>query len=282
MFKLIALMASSVVLVAAARPRSVSYRVHKDLVYAVHTHKELKADVYIPNGQGPFPGVLTIHGGGWAGGKPRHMKSIAKRLARRGYVVVNIAYRFAPEHHFPAQVHDVKAAVRWMRSKAAELKLDPERIGAFGYSAGGHLAAMLGLTDPSHRLEGHQDEGNYSSRVQAVVAGGLPANFTVWPNSPIITEFIGKSYKEAPEVWKLASPSMYVSKDDAPTFLYHGAWDKLVEPEQSKFMRAALQDAGVPVELHMQKARGHILAFVFDGLAVKKAIAFLDKHLKNS
>jgi acetyl esterase/lipase len=130
--------------------------------------QELRADLYKPVGNGPFPGVVMIHGGGWEGRTREDMDDISRRVAERGYVVMNMSYRFAPQWRFPAQLQDVQQAVLWLRAHGSDHNLLKNRIGTWGYSAGAHLAALAGVTGPEDHwfVEG--------SRVQAVVAGGTP------------------------------------------------------------------------------------------------------------
>ena len=250
---------------SAAAPRE--YTVRHGLVYARPDGEALTLDAYIPEGPGPFPGLLVIHGGGWAARRPGDMVHIARALARRGYVALNVIYRLAPKHRYPAAVDDVREAARWARAEAPALKLDPKRLGAWGYSAGAHLAAMLGVAPGPVPAAG------------AVVAGGLPADFSRWPHSPIITPFIGKTYAEAPEVWKEASPVAHAAAGAPPFFLYHGLADRLVEPEQAALMAAALRRAGGRAEFYGLRGLDHTTAFVFDSGAVAAAIDFLDAAL---
>lgn len=248
------------------------FETRRGLIYARTCGEALTLDAYVSEGPGPFPGVLVIHGGGWSARRPADMRGVARRLARRGYVALNVTYRLAPAHRYPAAVDDVRAALRWARGEAAALKLDPARVGAWGYSAGAHLAAMLGVEDG-------EDLGPLD-RVQAVVAGGTPADFALYPKSPIITPFMGMTFAEDPAAWRAASPVSHVTSDDAPFFLYHGTKDVLVEPFQAEGLAAALAKAGVRHELHWVKGRGHVSAFVLDGGAARRALAFLDAALR--
>ena len=122
----------------------------QDIVYTKAGSAELKLDLVRPaEGDGPFPAVVVIHGGAWRQGNKADVRPILPQFAQRGYVAISPQYRFCPKDAFPAQVHDVKAAVRWLKANAKKYKVDPERIGAIGFSAGGHLALMLGLTGPA-------------------------------------------------------------------------------------------------------------------------------------
>ena len=252
---------------ACGRP----YSVRRGVVYARSCSEALTLDAYVPDGAGPFPAVVLIHGGGWSARRPRDMAHIARALARRGFVALTIVYRLAPANRYPAALEDVLEAVRYARRESAVLKLDPERLGAWGYSAGAHLAAMLGVG-------GGEDSGP-GDRVAAVVAGGVPADFSKYPLSPIITPFLGPSFAEDPALWREASPVGYATPDDAAFFLYHGTADTLVEPEQARLLAEALTRAGVACRVFWVEGRGHVSAFVFDGGAVAAALDFLETAL---
>jgi len=129
---------------APAQEQRVAIQVERDLVFATVAGQELKLDLARPaEGEGPFPAVVCIHGGGWVGGSRSQMTRTIEVLAGRGYVAITPDYRLAPRHPFPAQVEDCKAAVRWLRANAGKYRVNPERIGAVGLSAGGHLSCML-------------------------------------------------------------------------------------------------------------------------------------------
>ena len=241
----------------------------------------LTADIYVPAGDGPFPGVLVVHGGAWRSGSPLQMGHISQRLAREGYVAVSIRYRLAPEYKFPAQIHDCKAAIRWMRTHAAEYKIDPERIGAWGYSAGAHLVALLATTDPTAGLEGPNVPADApSTRVKAVVTGGTPCDFRPLPEDAQAMFFLfGGSRRELPELYAQASPAAWVSSDDPPIFMYHGSADHLVPLRNAERMYVLLKQAGVPCELKIIPEAGHVPA-MFNSEAARAAVKFLDEHLK--
>ncbi len=248
----------------------VDYAVQKDMPYTpAGWPTELRADLWRPAIGGAKPAVLLIHGGGWVGGKRQHMDSIAKRLVRRGYVVMNISYRFAPEYRHPAQFEDARQALRWLRANHEALQVDPQRVAAWGYSAGAHLAALLGAADTPA-----------ADRVQAVVAGGIPADFRYYPDSPLIGKLMGTTLADDPKGWASASPVLRVGRGSPPFFLYHGGWDRLVGVKNPEAMKAALDAAGVPAELYVQRGRGHITAFLTDGGAVKAAAEFLNRELR--
>lgn len=254
--------------VPAAKP----FTVMRDVVYTPAGWPEtLKADLYLPQGMGAArPAVLLIHGGGWAAPDRREqMASIAERVAARGYVVMNATYRFAPQYRYPAPFEDLREALQWLRAHAAQHQVDPTRIAAMGYSAGGHLAALLGVVD-----------GPAAVRVQAVVDGAGPTDLAKYKGGKLVPQFLGGTQQEVPQQFVAASPISYVTADDPPVFLYHGTADVLVPDDHSRDFKAALDAAGVRNEWYRQHWRGHITAFFTDGGAITAALDFLDRTLK--
>ncbi len=257
------------------------FETHSNLTYVDRGDKELKADVYVPTGDGPFPGVLMIHGGAWVTGAKWQMAHHAEKVATAGYTVVSINYRLAPKHKFPAQIHDCKEAVRWMRRNAKKYKIDPKRLAAYGYSAGGHLACLLGMTDQKDGLEGSDDVKDAPhTRLQAVVGGGAPCNFH-WlaRDSKALNMFLGGSRAEKPDAYRLASPTNFVTRDDPPVFFFHGSNDLLVPISSPQMMKKRLEEVKVQTSMHTSDGKGHIAAF-FDSTSIEKAIGFLDNVLK--
>lgn len=251
-------------------PPPVAFSVQADVVYTPQAWPEvLKADLFIPQTPGARPAVLLIHGGGWRPPDRREqMRSIAERLAARGYVVMNATYRLAPAHRHPAALEDLRQALVWLRQESSRLGVDPRRIAAFGYSAGGHLAALLGAV-----------EAPEGQRVQAVVAGGAPSDLRKWPDAPLVVNYLGGPLAELPGLYAEASPVVHISPNDPPVFLYHGGFDLLVPTDHATDYQTALERAGVRNELYIQRGMGHITAFLTDGGAVKAALEFLDRSL---
>ncbi len=243
-----------------------------NVVYVKRGDTNLLADIYVPSGDGPFPSVLMVHGGAWRTGAKWHMAGHARRIGENGYTVVNINYRLAPKHKFPAQIDDCRAALLWMRQNAKEFKIDPKRIAGYGYSAGAHLVSLLGVTDP------RDDEG---TRLRAVVAGGTPCDFRdVRPNATIFKYWLGGTRNELPDVYKQASPVTFVTADDPPFFFFHGEKDLLVPRRTPDRMMNLLKEIDVRAEWHEVPEKGHITAML-DKTAQEKAIAFLNDVLKN-
>lgn len=247
------------------------YTVTRNLTYTPENWPEpVLGDLYRPQSGGPSPAVLLIHGGGWTGKDGRwQMNPIAIKLAKRGYVVLNVTYRLAPRWHYPAPVEDLQEAVKWMRAHAVENGIDPERIATFGYSAGGYLAAFTGLI-----------EGPKSSHIRAIVAGGAPSDLTFYPGGDLVPQFLGGTQQQIPERFKEASPVNYVTPNSPPMFLYHGTDDHLVKTEHAWAMIHALEKNHVPHETYWIEGRDHIATFLFPAGAVNAAVKFLDRTMR--
>lgn len=238
----------------------------------------LQADIHVPQGQGLFPAVLVVHGGGWREGRTRSdMDHIARQLAERGFVAVNISYRFAPDYRFPEQLHDLQQAMRWIHASADDYRIDRRRLGGFGYSAGAHLVTLLATVSEGDELD--KPYGGDRARLDAVVAGGLPSDLRKFDSGRLVRQFLGGIREEIFSVYERASPVVHVSPDDPPMFLYHGSWDQLVPVEHAEDMYSALQAAGVEAELYIDHSRGHISMFLLDGDAVSLGIDFLVRQL---
>jgi acetyl esterase/lipase len=255
--------------------------VQRDLVYKRVNGTVLTLDLYRPQEvSGPLPVIIWIHGGGWrSGGKER---CPAAALVPDGFAVASIDYRLTSAAPFPAQIEDCKAAVRWLRANASTYDLDPDHIGAWGMSAGGHLAALLGTSGGVPELEGSGDNMQYSSRVQAVcdVAGpaDLPAMTNLGPKRRFAIEaLLGGSLERDKAKAITASPIHYVSKDNPPFLIVHGEADRVVPVEQSERLYEELRKAGVNATLKILPLVGH-QAVLMD--AVKDAEVFFDTTLK--
>jgi acetyl esterase/lipase len=205
-------------------------------------------DVYFPDSGGPWPVLVYVHGGAWMrGDKSEPMISIfARGLAAQGYLVASVNYRLYPEGIFPAMIQDVKCAIRFLRANAKEYNLNPNRVGAVGVSAGGHLVALLGTTDASAGWDvgEHLDQ---SSHVQAVIAmAGVMDLTRSFPNADIETmKLIGFGEHNVME----ASPIAHVTPDSPPFLLIHGDRDEVVPVEQSQLMYDRLLQENVPAQL---------------------------------
>jgi acetyl esterase/lipase len=238
-------------------------RVERDLSYGKGGDVDLKLDLAVPaQDKGPFPAVVCIHGGGWRGGKRQDLDRLIKLLAQRGFVAATVTYRLTPAHPFPAQIEDCKAAVRWLRANAQKYRVRPDAIGAVGFSAGAHLACLIGAADTSAGLEGQGGNPNESSRVQAVVSFFGPSDFTIktWAKGvedTFLVPLFAGTFEEKKDLYRKASPLIYVSKDDPPFLFFHGTKDKLVGIENSEKMVKKLTEVGVSARLVTMEDEGH-------------------------
>jgi acetyl esterase/lipase len=269
-----------------ADDKKLDIRNERDLVFGKGGATELKLDLAMPKeGDGPFPVVVCIHGGGWIRNDRQQMHATIDVLAGRGYVAVSPSYRLAPDAKFPAQIEDVKACVRWLRANAKTYKINPDRIGAIGFSAGAHLACLLGVTDKDDGLEGEGGNADQSSRVQCVVSFFGPTDLTSdgWPKKVVednLIPFLGGSIKDKPEQYKKASPITYVKKDAPPFLFFHGDKDKTVNPEQSNRMCEALKKAGGSAAVIVMEGEEHGWAGEKLKDSIDKMIVYLDVRLK--
>lgn len=242
-------------------------------------------DVYIPNSTGPYPLVVYIHGGGWRG----YDKSECPTwLALRGFALACVNYRYSTTAIFPAQTIDNKMAIRWLRAHAADYNIWPTKIGSMGYSSGGHLAAMLGVTNGMSEFE-QGDNATTSSRVDAVYSGYGPMDLLdmvrVQPShdnsADIGPMLIGKpSITGFPEEAKRASPTYYIDSTDAPHLLHHGTGDDIIPWQQSQLMHDKLTAAGVDSTLELLPGAGHGTGEFGNSNIVNQVVSFFDEHLR--
>ena len=233
---------------------------HADIPYASDGHERQKLDLYVPNGDGPFPLLVWIHGGAWKGGSKDRPRG--KEWLDKGIALASINYRLSQHAIFPAQIEDCKAAIRWLRAHADEYRLNTDRLVVWGASAGGHLVALLGTTGDTRLF----DVGDYldqSSAVSAVIDWYGPTDFNQMdtmdgdigtmhhdaPDSPE-SKLVGGPIQENLYEVQQANPITYVTQNDAPFLIVHGDIDPLVAHGQSVILHKALLDAEVPVIFH--------------------------------
>ncbi len=262
----------------------------RDLVYATVDGKELLLDLfYQKNPRKALPLVVFIHGSehSFYMANKVNFYYTAQEAAKRGYAAASIAFRTTAEkaegkskYEFPAQVHDVKCAIRWLRANAARYSIDAGRVAAVGWSSGGCLALMLGLTDPSCGLEGDCADLSISSRVQAVVnlAGETDAAMGYRISPPYYTLYLGGSPEKSPERYKVASPVSYVSADDPPVLSLIGGEDARLP--QVELLDAALEKAAVPHSLIVVPGASHYMDRIIDFTKDGPVWEFLDRSLR--
>ncbi len=257
-----------------------------DIEYTNPDNQHLQLDMARPKtGDGPFPAIICIHGGGFRAGNRQGYDGLCVKLAERGYVAVTVTYRLAPKYQFPAAVYDVKAAVRWMRANAAMYKVDPDRIATTGGSAGGHLAQFLGVTADVKEFEGDGGHPDQSSRVACVVNYFGPSDFTKSYGksvdaADVLPLFLGGNLEQARHRHIISSPLYWVTPDAAPTLCIHGTKDTYVAHEQAVWIVDKLKAADVEAELLTLPGAGHGFRGKDAETADHAMFAFFDKHLK--
>jgi acetyl esterase/lipase len=282
------ILVAAVLLAGAAQdrkspPEGVEFE--RDIVYGQGAGEDLRLNLARPKGAaGPLPCIVVIHGGGWSSGRREQHDDLTWKAAQRGYVSATVSYRFAPKHLFPAQVEDVKCAVRFLRAHAEKYGIDPRRIGATGFSAGGHLSLMLGVMGKEDGLEGEGGWADRSSQVNAVVDFFGPTDFVSAEYPPasrgIVRNFLGGGRDDKPEEYRKASPVTYVSKGDAPVLIVQGTKDPLVPHSQAYVMVDALTAAGVPGRADLIVGAGHGWGGLELARTLEVTFAFFDQHLK--
>jgi acetyl esterase/lipase len=267
-----------------AMPDNVIYEPNLD--YAGAVGGKLAMDIVRPrdNPGAPHPTVLCIHGGGFRAGARQSYLPLCIKLAQRGYVAATVSYRFAPKFQFPAPVHDVKAAVRYLRANAAKYGIDTDRIGVTGGSAGGHLALFLGLTPGVAEFEGYGPNLDQSSSVKCVVDYFGPTDFTKSYGksvdaADVLPQFLGGDLDHARLAHIKASPLNWVSPSSAPVLAIHGTKDRYVAYEQSQWLVDRLTAAGVPATLETMEGSDHGFKGEYLERAEKLLFAFFDKYL---
>jgi acetyl esterase/lipase len=253
--------------------------VENNVVFGTTGSRDLKCDIYHPPIKGTNrPGVLLIHGGAWQSGDRSQLRYYGIQLARYGFVGVACEYRLSGEAPWPAQIYDVKAALRFMRAKANELGLDESKICVTGNSAGAHLALMLGCNNTA--FEGNGGHAGISSRCAAISAI-YPPTRVYFNKNEAENKLLGTNGND--EVALKASPLSYASRNFPPTILIHGNADQVVPNSDSFNMYHALNRAGASVELHIFDGAPH----AFDRLAefarvcVQLIILFFDRKVVN-
>ncbi|HSU68441.1 MAG TPA: alpha/beta hydrolase [Tepidisphaeraceae bacterium] len=267
-------------------------RIERDVKYGDAPGVANLLDVYLPEkAEGELPLIIWIHGGGWQAGDKAGCPAVG--MVGRGYVAASLNYRFSQEAIFPAQIEDCKGAIRFLRAHAKEYHIDPNRIGVWGASAGGHLVALLGTSGSAKEIEGTVG-GNLdqTSRVEAVCDWFGPTDMSrFWeeagtgnifkpnPAKSPIDKLFGGPVSEKKDLVAKANPLTFVSKESAPFLIIHGDHDKLVPVAQSQILNDALKAAGVESELVVLEGAGHGGPQFTQPKVLKQIADFFDKHL---
>ncbi|MCC6489566.1 MAG: alpha-L-fucosidase [Candidatus Hydrogenedentes bacterium] len=270
-------------------PPPSGYAVDYDVPYSDVSVRQKLDIVYPKETAKACPAVILIHSGGWYTGGKGGESTLRQmyRFAEEGYVALSIGYRLTDEAIFPAAVEDCKLAVRWLRAHAKEYGVDPTRIAAMGASAGGHLSAMLAVTQPGVELEGRGGYAEESSAIQAAVPVCAPLDLRVplskglaHADDPLVVQFLGGPLAEKAEEARRASPLSYVRPGLPPMLLVHGSEDKRVDPGQTTRMAEALGKAGCPYEVIIVEGGKHGMGIARDEPVSSQIIAFLNRYLR--
>ena len=259
-----------------------------DIEFAAVDGERLLLDLYLPKDVEIPPLVVWIHGGGWRAGSRKRLH--LQEVSNHGYAMASISYRFTEQAIFPAQIHDCKAAIRWLRANADKYGYDADWIAVAGSSAGGHLALLVGVSGDVKDLEGKVG-GNLdqSSRVQAIIDYFGPSDFVLRGKTQperAYTETSGsfallggkRNGKVIPELEIKASPAQYVSSDDPPLLIFQGAKDKTVLPDQSERIVELYKRAKLPAKLVILEKAGHGGRQFYTGTHLQTALDFLGTH----
>ena len=269
---------------AAELPIPEGVKFERGVEFANPDEQHLQLNIAQPEGPGPFPAIICIHGGGFRAGKRESYDALCLTLAKHGFVAITLTYRLAPAHPFPAAVQDCKAAVRWLRANADKYHVDSKRIGATGSSAGGHLAQFLGVTADVPEFEGSGNL-NHSSAVNCVVNYYGPSDLTQSYGksvdaAEVLPLFFGGNLEQKRRQHIVGSPLYWVTPRAVPTLCIHGTEDKYVAFEQAEWLVGRLKACAVEAELLQMDGAGH----GFKGADAEKAqnalLAFFNRHLK--
>jgi acetyl esterase/lipase len=261
-------------------------KVLRDLEYVHGGHERNRLDMYLPEkADHPMPVIVWIHGGAWLSGSKDRPAGIF--FTTKGYALASINYRLSQHAPFPAQIQDCKAAIRWLRANAKMYNLDPDHIGVWGASAGGHLVALLGTAGGVKDLDGTGRNLDQSSRVQAVVDWFGPTDFTAmggWHDGPESPEarLIGGPVQENREKATKANPITYIDNSTASFLIMHGDRDNTVPLGQSELLAQALKKAGVEVMFRIVEGAGHGGPQFTSPENRKLVEDFFDKHLRRA
>lgn len=257
-------------------------QIESDVVFGTGGGRDLRCDVFTPpGGADGAPAVILVHGGAWRQGDRTQLRGYGILLGREGYVCIAPEYRLTPESPWPAQIHDVKAAIRWVRASADRLGIDPDRIAIEGNSAGAHLALLAAGTQDVEAFEGEGGNPGVSTDVAAALAIYPPTIFSAGPRERGAVPLLALTEEGDDEVARLAGPVTHVTPQFPPTMLIHGTADETVPPLASLRMYEALVEARVPVELHMYAEQPHAFDAqpAFGRQCAAEMLLFLDRYL---
>ncbi|QOV90773.1 alpha/beta hydrolase [Humisphaera borealis] len=254
-----------------------------EAVVATYPEDVVKLTVYVPDKPGKYPCILDIHGGGWANRQVESDKPMMERLAQRGYVTAIIAYRLSTTSKFPAALHDCKSAVRTLRARAAEWKIDPDRIGVMGGSAGGHLSGLLAMTGGKPDFEGDGPHKDQSSAVKACIVMAATQDLHAaneLKSAENAVAFFGATCADKPDLYRAASPIHHVRVGVPPVVFIEGEKDTLKVGRAE--MMEKLKALHIPTAVHTLKDAPHPfwMSDPWCAQTVDIADAFFKEHLR--
>lgn len=288
MLRLVALISTFFMSVIVTAPRAAEpAREFKDVVYSEVAGKSLALDLYLPAGRASPPLLVYVHGGAWSSGTKAQYPAV---LVERGFALASVDFRPSTEARFPANVHDIKAAIRFLRAQAGDYGYRAERIAIVGTSSGGHLAALVGVTNGHEALEGVQGEHrDQTSAVQAVVSYFGASNLTTILSQstpaglkvrvPALQRLLGGEPDSVPDLARLASPVFHVDRTDPPALLLHGDQDVQMPINQMHELQWAYTRAGAPVETYVLHGAGHNAEPFLRGEPLERVVEFLKRAL---
>ena len=273
----------------AQQPEALPYTKTSDVVYAVVDDRELGLDVYMPKVIDNPPLLVWIHGGRWLHRTKENINTLA--LTEEGFAIASVDFRLSVDAPFPAQIHDIKAAIRFLRANADDYGYDASRIAVHGRSSGGHLTALIGVTNGVKALEG--DLGAYldvSSDVQAAVSYFGASNLTtimdqstpfgVNLRGPALALLLGGPLESTTDLAKLASPVFHVDPNDPPLLLLHGDQDPQMPINQAHELHGVYKSHGLAVQFEVVHGAKHGTPEFFDAERTALVAAFLREHLR--
>jgi acetyl esterase/lipase len=263
------------------------WEIQRDIEYAKVGEVPLTLDLYLPHGKAREPLIVWVHGGAWRSGSKKSMP--LSKMIDEGYPIASVDYRLSTQAKFPAQVHDIKAAIRFLRGHGEQWRLSTKKIVVAGDSAGGHLAALVGVSNGNAELEGNVGiDQNQNSDVQGIISFYGAANLTTilkqsTPHGlevrvPAIDLLLGGQPEAVPELARLASPVFHVDRHDPPLLLLHGDQDPQMPINQSLELLGAYKKVKAPVQLELVHGAGHGGAMFYDAERLAIVESFLRRN----
>ncbi len=264
----------------------------RDVIYTTlkktkYGKRDLHLDIFRPEKEGTYPAIILVHGGAWKTGNKSLLVPMAQMIAKRGFVAIAVEYQMVLEAPYPAAVHNIKSAIRWMRANAEKYNIDPERIAISGTSAGGHLASLVGLTNGIDKFEGNMGNESDSSSVQAIIDIDGVLNFMApislnkeRPDDSPDVQWIGGQFKDVPERWKEVSPIYWANENSVPMLFINSGYPRFHAGQDE--LRGMLNEWGIYNDVVKFKVNMHTfwLFHPFIDETVEYMVDFMNKVMK--